>query len=175
MFFYTSADYAISGWLVTYFQDIGALSDHASQLMGSLLWLVICLGRLLGAALAAKVSGRLLLTVDGVGLLACFLLAFCSRTPAPIVLGIAGMGLFMATIYTSAMTLGSASVRGNDLGVSWMILAGSVGGILTPAAVGFVAERAGIRAGMGLVVAVTALLLIMILVSVLTGKEEAAE
>ena len=62
----------------------------------------------------------------------------------PIILGIIGVGLFQATIYTTAMALGTESVRGNDLGVSWMILAGSAGGIITPATVGFVAGRAGI-------------------------------
>ena len=77
-----------------------------------------------------------------------------------------GLGLFMATVYTSALALGTERIKGNDLGVSTMILIGTTGGIITPAIVGMVAETAGIRMGMGVVVAVTVLLLIMILVSV---------
>jgi fucose permease len=77
-----------------------------------------------------------------------------------------GVGLFMATIYTSALALGTESIRGNDLGVSTMILIGSTGGIITPAIVGFVAERAGIQTGMGVVVAVTAMLLGVIILSI---------
>ena len=55
-----------------------------------------------------------------------------------------------------------------------MIFAGSTGGIITPAVVGMVAEKAGIQVGMGVVVAVTVLLLITILFSVFTkgGNEE---
>ena len=82
------------------------------------------------------------------------------------------VGWFMATIYTSAMALGTEAVRGNDLGVSWMILAGSAGGILTPTAVGFVAQRAGIQAGMGVVVAMTVFLLVTIVYSTFTKGED---
>ena len=83
-----------------------------------------------------------------------------------------GVGLFMATIYTSAMVLGTESIRGNDLGVSTMTLIGSTGGIITPAVVGLVAERAGIQTGMGVVLGVTVLLLITILVSIFTGQND---
>ncbi len=170
LFFYVSTEYAITGWLVTYFQDIGVLSDNVSQMMSSLMWLVMFAGRMAGALLIGKISRKVLLMADGIGLLLFFLLVFFSRSALPIYIGIAGVGLFMATIYTSAMALGTQSVRGNDLGVSAMTLAGSVGGIFTPAAVGFIAERAGIQAGMGLVVAMTVLLLITILFSCLSKE-----
>ena len=174
LFFYVSTEYAINGWLVTYFQDIGVLSDNVAQMMSSLLWLVMFIGRMIGAAIVGKVSRKTLLTIDGIGLVAFFLLVFFSRSEMPIFLGIAGVGLFQATIYTTAMAVGTEAVRGNDLGVSWMILAGSAGGILAPATVGFVAERAGIQAGMGVVVATTILLLVTILFSVFSkgGNEE---
>ncbi len=173
LFFYISTEYAIVNWLVTYFKDTGILSPAVSQLMTSLLWVVIFIGRMIGAALVGKVSRKILLVVDGVGLLICFLLVFFSRTELPIFLGIMGVGLFMATIYTSALALGTERIKGNDLGVSTMILVGTTGGIITPAVVGMVAEEAGIQMGMGVVVAVTALLLITILVSVFSkGTEE---
>lgn len=172
LFFYVSTEYAINGWMVTYFQDIGVLSANMAQMMSSLMWLVMFAGRMVGAVIVGKVSRRMLLLVDGVGLLGFFLLVFFSRSQAPIVLGIIGVGLFMATIYTSAMALGTESVRGNDLGVSAMTLAGSAGGILTPATVGFVAERAGIQAGMGVVVGTTTLLMVTIVVSFLMKEKE---
>lgn len=173
LFFYISTEYAIVNWLVTYFKDTGILSPSVSQLMSSLLWVVIFIGRMIGAALVGRVSRKLILVTDGVGLLACFLLVFFSRSELPIFLGIMGVGLFMATIYTSALALGTERIKGNDLGVSTMILVGTTGGIITPAVVGMVAEKAGIQMGMGVVVAVTALLLITILISVFSkGTEE---
>ncbi len=169
LFFYISAEYAIVNWLVTYFKDTGVLSAEVSQLMSSLLWVVIFIGRMIGAALVGKVSRKIILVVDGIGLTLFFLLVFFSRSELPIFIGIMGVGLFMATIYTSALALGTESIKGNDLGVSTMIFTGSTGGIITPAVVGMVAEKAGIQVGMGVVVAVTVLLLITILFSVFTG------
>ena len=166
LFFYISAEYAIVNWLVTYFKDTGILSAEVSQLMTSLLWVVIFIGRMIGAALVGKVSRKIILVVDGIGLMLFFLLVFFSRSELPIFLGIMGVGLFMATIYTSALALGTERIKGNDVGVSTMILTGSTGGIITPAVVGMVAENAGIQMGMGVVVCVTVLLLITILVSV---------
>ena len=172
LFFYISAEYAIVNWLVTYFKDTGILSAEVSQLMTSLLWVVIFIGRMIGAALVGKVSRKIILVVDGIGLLVFFLLVFFSRSELPIFVGIMGVGLFMATIYTSALALGTASIKGNDLGVSTMIFAGTTGGIITPAVVGMVAEKAGIQMGMGVVVAVTVLLLITILISVCVKDTE---
>lgn len=168
LFFYISTEYAIVGWLVTYFQDIGILDANRSQMMNSLLWLVIFCGRMLGAYLTGKIARGRLLLMDGAGLLAFFLLMFFSRTAALAVAGLMGVGLFMATIYPSAFAFGSESIQGNDFGCSVMILCGSIGGVITPALVGFAAERAGIRAGMGLIVVYTALLFLSIFVSVLS-------
>lgn len=172
LFFYISVEYAIVGWLVSYLQDTGILSADYSQMMNSLLWLVIFFGRMIGAAITGRVSRAGILLVDGIGFFACFLLMFFSRNPLPIVLGLMGVGLFMATIYPTAFAFGSDCIRGNDLGCSIMIFTGSAGGIITPFLVGQVAERSGIRAGMGLVAVFTALLLLSIVLSVLSAKTD---
>lgn len=170
LLFYISTEYAIVGWLVTYFQDVGILSADHAQMMNSLLWLVIFIGRMAGAAVTGRVSRSRILMADGVGLFAFFLVMFFSRTPGPIILGLVGVGFFMATIYPTAFAFGSDCIKGNDLGCSIMIFTGSAGGIITPALVGFVAERAGIRAGMGLIVVYTALLLLSIILSVVSVR-----
>ena len=171
LFFYISAEYAIVNWLVTYFKDTGILSAQVSQLMTSLLWVVIFIGRMIGAALVGRVPRKYILLADGIGLLCFFMLVFFSRSELPIFIGIMGVGLFMATIYTSALALGTESIRGNDVGVSTMILIGSTGGIITPAVVGMVAERAGIQTGMGVVLGVTAMLLAAIVLSIRTNTD----
>lgn len=171
LFFYISTEYAIVGWLVTYFQDADILGADQSQMMNSLLWLVIFLGRMAGAGLTGRISRNKLLLADGFGLFAFFLLLFFGRDPTAVVLGLMGTGLFMATIYPTAFAFGSDCIRGNDFGCSILILTGSIGGVLTPALVGFAAERAGIHAGMGLVAVFTGLLLVSIVLSVARGKD----
>jgi len=174
LLFYISTEYAIVGWLVTYFQDVGILSPDHAQIMNSLLWLVIFAGRMVGAAISGKIPQNKLLLIDGVGLFCFFLIMFFGRVQFQVVLGLMGVGFFMATIYPTAFAFGSGSIRGNDLGCSIMIFTGSVGGIVTPALVGFVAERSGVRAGMGLIVVFTALLLVSIVLSDLSVRKTAA-
>ena len=164
--FYIATEYAITGWMVTYFQDIGVLNPDHAQMTNSLLWLVIFIGRMLGAMVANKIPGTRLLLIDGIFQFGFFLLMFFSHNPAVITFALMGVGLSLATIYPSAFAFGSGCIKGNDLGCSLIIFAGSAGGILTPALVGFVAEAAGIRTGMGMVVVLTGMLLLSILLSV---------
>jgi len=171
LFFYISVEYAIVGWLVSYFQDTGILSANLAQMMNSLLWLVIFCGRMAGAAIVGKVSRSKLLLVDGTGLFICFLLMFFSRTPQMITLTLMGVGLFMATVYPTAFAFGSDCIRGNDLGCSILIFAGTGGGIIAPAMVGMISEWTGdIRSGMAVVAVSTALLLLSIVLSVVSVK-----
>lgn len=173
LFFYMSTEYAITGWLVTYFLDVGILPAELAQMTNSLLWLVIFVGRMVGAAVTGRVSRDGLLVADGVGFFLSFLLMFFSRTPGVVVLALALAGFFMATIYPTAFAFGSEYIRGNDLGNSVMILTGSAGGILTPSLVGFVAEKTGkIQSGMAVVAVYTALLLGCILFSVWSVRRD---
>ncbi len=172
LFFYISTEYAITGWLVTYFQDVGVLDPGLSQMMSSLLWLMIFLGRMVGAAISGRVSRHALLILDGLGLLAAFLVMFFSRSSAVVIPALAAVGLCMATVYPTAYALGSECIRGNDLGNSVLILTGSVGGVIAPALVGFVAGQTGsIQSGMAVVAVCVALLLVFILLSaVMSGR-----
>lgn len=165
LFFYISTEYAICGWLVTYFQDTGALSKDYAQLTNSLYWVTVFAGRMVGAALVGRVSRAKILVVDGVGVAVCFLLMYAASTPLTITLSLLGVGVFMATIYPNVFDFGSQSVKGNDLGCSLIALIGTVGGVLTPLLVGVVADHADIRLGMAVVAGATVCLLGSILLS----------
>ncbi len=174
LFFYIATEYAICGWLVTYFQDTGALSKDYAQLTSSLYWVTVFAGRMVGAALVGKVSRSKILVTDGLGVAVCFLLMYLASTPATITLSLLGVGLFMATIYPSAFDFAGQSVKGNDLGCSLIALIGTVGGILTPLLVGLVADRSGIRTGMTVVAGTTLCLLAVIVLSTALTKRPAA-
>ena len=172
LFFYLSAEYGICGWMVTYFQDMGLLSAEASQMMNSLYWLVICVGRVGGAFLTRYLPRTRLLLIDGVGMSVCFFIMFLSTSPLPIILSLAGAALFMATVYPTVFAFGNEAIAGNDLGCSAILLIASAGGILTPTLIGVVAEFSGIRSGMFLVAVNVAALLCSIIVSVLSVRKE---
>ncbi len=170
LFCYISTEYAISGWLVTYFQDMGILDPDSSQLMNTLFWATIFIGRMVGSQIVGKISPRRLLTIDAVGMVACFLVMFFSRSALPATLGLAGVGIFMATVYPTAFSFGSNCIKGNDFGCSLMSFIASIGGIITPALVGFVANTAGIMAGMTVVACVVVLQLITVQISIFATR-----
>lgn len=171
LFFYVSAEYAIMGWLVSYFKERGVINPDYSVVMNTLLWIVIFVGRLIGAFISSKISKIDLLLINGIGFFAFFLLMFLSTTPAPVITGLMGAGFFMSTIYATALSLGAKAVNGNDFGTSIQLFVGTFGGIITPAIVGFIAKSAGMNAGMGFIVVLTALLLVCIILSYIITKK----
>ena len=171
MLLYGALEYGIVGWIVTYFQDSGALSVRLSRYMGSFLWLFILAGRLTGAAVVGKRLPReKILIIDGVGILFFFALMYLSKSPAVILLGLAGLGFFMATVFTSGFAFGSDSIKGNDIGCSTLNLFGYVGGIISPSIIGFISENAGVTAGM-LFVGVLAVILLAVAITAYRLKD----
>lgn len=165
IFCYICTEYAIVGWLVTYFKDTGILSANMAQMMNSLFWIVMLTGRLIGASLTGKISTDKILLIDGIGLVVFFLMLFVSRTVINVVIGLIGTSFFMATIYPEAYAYGGDTVKGNDFANSMMIFTGAIGGIVTPMIVGFIAENAGIVAGMKTIIVLTFMMLVSIIIS----------
>lgn len=163
LLFYVSVEYGIVGWLVTYFQDMGILSADMSLLMNSLFWTMMLAGRLLGNLVSGKISPCNLLAIDAIGMTAFFFLMFFSTSATPVIIGLIGVSFFMATIYPTAYGFSCTNLDGNDFGTSMLSLLPSLGGIVAPALVGFVAEQGGIQQGMGLLVVLTVVLLVVIL------------
>ncbi|MBD5454100.1 MAG: MFS transporter, partial [Lachnospiraceae bacterium] len=71
LFFYLCAEQGVIGWLITYFVDTGLLSSSLSQLMASVLWVMILAGRLTVAGVSGKVQKEKLLVIMGIGFV-CF-------------------------------------------------------------------------------------------------------
>lgn len=148
LFFYLGAEQGVIGWLVTYFVSTGLLSETLSQVMASVLWIMILVGRLGTAYLTKKVSPRKLLLAMGSGLIVFFLLLITSESPAFIVLGIAGFGLSMAGVYPTVVSFAGGLIQKHALSWSFMLTGAALGAILMPALIGAIAEGAGIVYGM---------------------------
>ena len=67
IFFYLCAEATINGWLVKYFIDSRIMTIEYAQMLASLLWVVILVGRLTCAFLGDKVSKKTLLLTTSIG------------------------------------------------------------------------------------------------------------
>ena len=145
---YLAAEQGVIGWLVTYFRDTGILSIYLAQVMASVLWITILIGRLATAYLSTRVARRKLLTVMGLGLLVFFTLMMATHNPIIIAIAISGFGLSMAGIYPTVVSFSGALIQKYTMAWSFILTGAALGAVLMPNIIGFIAERAGIFYGM---------------------------
>lgn len=154
LFFYLCAEQGVIGWLITYFVDTELLSDALSQLMASVLWVMILAGRLTAAALSGKVEKQKLLLVMGVGFVGFFFWLLFSKSTVPIIIGIMGFGYSMAGIYPTTVSFCGRLIQKYSMAWSFILTLASFGSILMPMIIGRIAESAGIAYGMSSIVVV---------------------
>ncbi|MCM1064346.1 MAG: MFS transporter [Eubacterium sp.] len=163
LFFYLCAEQGVIGWLITYFVDTGLLSDSLSQLMASVLWIMMLAGRLTVAWASERVRKERLLVVMGVGIVVFFFWLLLSRSTIPIVIGIVGFGYSMAGIYPTTVSFCGTLIKKYAMAWSFILTMASMGSILMPSVIGRIAESAGIAYGMSSIVVVVVVVLALII------------
>lgn len=163
LFFYLCAEQGVIGWLITYFGDTGLLSPSLSQLMASVLWVMILAGRLTTAWASERVKKERLLLVMAVGFVCFFFWLLLSRNTVLIVIGIMGFGYSMAGIYPTTVSFCGGLIKKYSVAWSFILTIASFGSILMPMIIGRIAESAGIAYGMSSIVIVVLIDLALIL------------
>lgn len=171
LFFYLCAEQGVIGWLITYFKDSGFLSASLSQVMASVLWIMILAGRLSAAWLSTKVKKENLLVMMGIGFVAFFFILLFGRSTAIIVFGIMGFGYSMAGIYPTTVSFTGQLIQKYQLSWSFILTIASFGSILMPSVIGKIAEQAGIIYGMSSIVVVILIdLCLLVMLKIFTAK-----
>lgn len=163
LFFYLCSEGSLTGWLVTYFKDEGIMSTSLAQLMQSLLWVMIFLGRLTCAAIASRVNKPVLILIQGIMMLLSFLLMIISRNTSLIVLGLLGLGYFMGGIYPTVYSTLDPRYSSSTFASGICMGTATMGAIIMPTIIGSVAEKSGIYGGVATIsVALFSLVVLMI-------------
>ncbi|WP_086350867.1 MFS transporter [Candidatus Enterococcus clewellii] len=160
LFFYLCAEAAITGWLVKYFVDAAIMSVQQAQLLASLLWLAILIGRLACTFYGDRLKRSRLLLIISIGASFFYFLLLSTQNFSVIVLAIFGLGASMGGIYPTAMTIAGPSIRKYPMAMGWLLIIGGVGGITMPIITGLLSTSFGIFAGMAaIIVAIVVMLL----------------
>lgn len=175
LFFYLCAEQAFNGWLVTYFKESGILNATLAQSMTSLLWIVILVGRLTTAYLSSKIKKPTLLLINAAGYLIFFLLLIVSRTLWPVIIGIVGVGFFMAGIYPTAISSTGKIVKEYPLALSCLLTIAGLGAIIMPSIIGAVANQVGIIGGMSTVTVVVVVAFLLIVFNAFLNRNRPQE
>lgn len=163
LFFYLCAEQGVIGWLITYFVDTGLMSDALSQLMASVLWVMMLAGRLTTAWASERVRKEKLLRIMGFGIVIFFFWLLVSRSTPLIVIGIMGFGYSMAGIYPTTVSFCGTLIQKYTMAWSFILTMASMGSILMPSVIGRIAESAGIAYGMSSIVVVVLIDLALII------------
>lgn len=143
----------VGGWEPTHLVTVGYGAGVAATAT-SVYWLMMTVGRFLVAPVALRFSPQAIITVSCAGMTVCL---FAAAVPALAPYAYAGVGLFIAPIFPTALPwLMEAAPRARRAG-ALVIAASMVGGVAAGPALGKVIEWAGIRA-VPLLLAVVSLL-----------------
>lgn len=176
MFCYLCSEYAINGWLVTYIQNkenllaslasTGADLAAYSQTMATLLWVVMLVGRLICAALSAKVSQKIMMMISSFGVAVFFAMMLMSSTITMVTISVAGLGLCMAGICPMIYSDAAIFTNTYPMATSALLAVGSGGAILMPTLVGTLAEKFGFTGGMSAIFVTVVLLVVFSVLNV---------
>lgn len=157
---YVGVEIGLWGWLATYLgRDLG-FSVVRSGWAVSLFWLAMTAGRGVCSALLRRVpASRVLIGLTTLGLAATVPLVLpAARLPIWPIVVLLGLGL--SGIWPTIVAYGSARHPGHRVLVfSAIVASGGLGGLVVPALVGALAEAAGFRSGLFLLVLLQAAML----------------
>ena len=145
-FLYVAAEASFAGWIYTYSISLNLASEINAAYLTSVFWGALMIGRLLAIPLAVRFRSSALLWVDLVGcMLSMLLILAIPFSPIALLLGTVGVGLSMASMFPTMMTLAE-----NRLGLSgkitgWFLMGSSLGGMTVPWLIGQLFEGVGPR------------------------------
>mgnify|MGYP001094227181 CR=1 FL=1 len=141
---YVACEVGFSGWLFTYAIALGFYDETNAGILVSAFWGALMLGRLIVAPLMTKVSPQKILLVDVLGAIAsaCCALLWSASLLALWVTTI-GLGLFMASMFPTALVLAQRRMVVTGKVTSIFLVASSVGSMSLPWVIGQLFESSG--------------------------------
>lgn len=176
LFFYLCAESAINGFMVKYFVDTEIMSLRYAQVLASLLWIAILIGRLFITYLGDRVPKQMIQVVATISTTAFYVLLLSSRNQLAITFAIFGVGLSMAGIYPTTVSSVGQILKVYPMAMGVLLVLGQIGAIVMPIFTGALSDKLGIMAGMSaIIVALILMITLTVLSATSAGKEKKAK
>lgn len=145
-FLYVGAEASFAGWIYTYSRSLNLASETNAAYLTSVFWGALMLGRLLAIPLAVRFRSSVLLWVDLVGcMLSMLLILAIPFSPIVLMFGTVGVGLSMASMFPTMMTLAEKRLGLSGKITGWFLVGSSLGGMTIPWFIGQLFEGVGPR------------------------------
>jgi FHS family Na+ dependent glucose MFS transporter 1 len=143
---YIGAEVSYGSWIYSYVLRMNLGDENMAGYLTSIFWGSLTAGRLLGVPVAARFRPRTILLADLIGCLISVVNALLwSRSLPVITVATICTGLSMASIYPTALTFAGRRMKITGQVTGFLILGGSVGGMIVPLLIGRMFESIGPR------------------------------
>jgi len=161
LFFYSAVEISTAGWIRAYLEREFKASVQASQIILTVFWVMLMLGRLAASQIVKKVRAPQMVLVASMGAVVGLLLLATAPNVPMAVAGIVLCGLSYAPVFPN--TAGTASTYFSKLfGTVFGILMtlALLSGAVVPPAIGALAQRTSLREGIWVLAGIAVLLLV---------------
>jgi fucose permease len=152
----------------------GVLASGSAQLLNSLLWITILLGRFGCSAIGGRFAPASIIRVLSAGILIFLCLVLFTNSLPLMLAGTIGLGLSLSGMYGTTVANAGDVFGRYPLAMGIFVTLSGFGSIITPSVIGTVAESAGIRTGMRILLVPAAVLLIVAILNRAGGNRDSA-
>lgn len=133
LFLYVGAEAGFGGWIFAYAVALDLSTETSAAYLTSAFWGALTLGRLLGIPIASRVRPYAILLADLLGCLgSAGVLLLWPHSLAATSLGTLGLGLFMASIFPTTITMAGRRIIITGQITGWFLVGASLGGMTLP-------------------------------------------
>lgn len=165
MFLYLCVEATVMGWMVTYYEESGVIAPEAAQLLTSLLWITILVGRFGCSAFGGRTTPASLIRILSLGILVFLGIVLLANQLPLMLLGTIGLGLSLSGMYGTTVANAGDVFGRYPLAMGIFVTLSGFGSIITPSIIGTLAETSGIRIAMRVLLLPAAVLLATALVN----------
>lgn len=168
-FLYVGAELGYGNWIFTYTITLELGTPISAAFLTSAFWGFFTVGRLLGIPLAVRVAPTKILFIDLAGcLVALGLVIIGSQSQAALWAGTILLGLSMASVFPTIMTLADSKLHLSGEITGWFLIGAGLGGMVLPWVIG--QAFASIGPGIFPILIFVDVLANLVILAILTGR-----
>jgi fucose permease len=159
---YSALEASTAGWLRTYFEREFLTSARTSGLILATFFALMMVGRLVASEITKRIRGSILVAACSAGAVIGLVILALGWNISATIAAVIVCGLCYAPIFPTTMGIASTyfpEIFGTIFGL--LMAAGFTGGMILPAAVGYVSKGSSIKAGIWLIPLSACLLLVV--------------
>ncbi|MCL2518196.1 MAG: MFS transporter [Oscillospiraceae bacterium] len=170
-FTYAAVETVMNGWITTYFQGTGILTNIEAKTVLSLIWISIMVGRIIISVFGKNIKKEHILVACSLIVLIFSTLLIRVNSLIPIAVCVFALGLGLSALIPTNLANSAVITSGSGVAMGVLLSSGGLGAAVGPAVTGVIAERLSLNASMWVAVGFALILLIMAIINNIFGRK----